>query len=479
MRINNQKLNTPHSTKKRQHYPLWVCIGVFSFLLLGLVGSAFSYLSYSMVKKTTISATQQLLEQISDITELTVSTMQHSAYNVLDVISQSEVTQAQNLDDRMTSFPYIASFLIKNPDLYSIYTAYENGDFFYVRTFRSGIPQMEGEIPETAFFEVQSIENGPDGKRKTTLLFFNKDMTLLSRTNFKDRLFDPRTRVWYRQALQSLDFVSTAPYHYFSSNEAGVTISHVSKDGNSVVGIDMTLDLLSEKQRNLRPTPSSRIALIKPDGSLVAYVRDAPPQTHVGRKSILSSLTHDDTSVLFTAREEYRNGKRGMTEAVTIDGEEWFLFLRELTDINGDVDSVLLMAMPFDEIMDDAEVLLQSTIKLALIILVLSIPIAWLAAQYAARPLRLLAEQAERIRQFRFDDNVGVVSYVKELDILARTITLLKENITRFLVINLNISSERDFGKLLETILSEILDVASADGGAICLLDENGAPCPT
>lgn len=460
----------------RRHYPLWVCLGAFLILLVGLIGIAFSYLSYSMVKKTTLSATTQLSERISDITELTVSTIQQPTYRLLDTLSKSELGKARTLDERLASFPYVASLLLQQSDINSIYTGYENGDFFYVRTIGMGMSKMEFEIPKAASFLVQSSENRPDGK-KLGVLLFDQEMNLIERVEVKDNFFDPRTRVWYEQALQDSGPVSTSPYHYFNSNEAGVTFSHASPDGKSVTGIDVRLDVLFEKFRKLLPTASSRIALLKPDGSLVAYIRGTMQEVSSDKSSVFS-LAQEDSAVLLRAREEYRSGKRGLTEAINIDGQAWFLFLRELTDDHNAVDKVLLLAMPQAEVMHDADSLLQSTINLALILLLLSLPIAWLMAQYAVKPLRSLAEQAKRIREFCFDDDIEVASSVQEIDLLARTLLTLKENITRFLRINLNISSERDFKKLLETILGEILDVTNADGGAITLLDEESHYLP-
>lgn len=469
-------LHTQHLPKKHRHYPLWACVGGFLILLIGLIGSAFSYSSYKMVQKTTISATKQLSEEISDITELTVLTVQQQTHRVLDSLAKSRLAKARNLDDRMPSLPYLAILFLQNPDIDSIYTGYENGDFFYVTTLTMGPPKIDLEIPETAFFWAQNNESTPNGK-KVTILFFDKAMTLLSRIDVNDDFYDPRTRGWYEKAFQSTDPISTAPYFYFHSNKAGVTFAQISTEGNSVVAIDTSLDFLVERFRTLLPTTSSRIILFKPDGSLVANIHNSM-QASVSNKSVLPSLAREDTPVFFRAREEYRNGKRGMIETATIDGQEWFLFLRDLTDSHNEVDNVLLLAMPLDEIMHDAEVLLHNTIKLILAILIITIPIAWLMTHYAVKPLRSLVEQAKRIREFRFDDDLEVVSSVKEIDILARTMANLKENITRFLSINLSISSERDFSKLLETILGEILDVANADGGAICLLDENGHYLP-
>ena len=473
---NENTIHTQQQPKKHKHYPLWVCIGIFSTLLIGLIGLAFIYSSYTMVEKTTISATQQLSEEISDITELTVSMMQQQTYRVLDSLAKSKLSKAQNLHDRMPSLPYVAILLRQNPDIHAIYTGYENGDFFYVTTLAMGLPKIDLEIPDTAFFWVQSYEVNTDGN-KAAILFFDKDMTFLRQISIDDDAYDPRTRGWYKQALQSTAPISTAPYFYFHSNKAGITYAQINTEGRSVVGIDMTLDFLFEKLGTLLPTLSSSIVLFKPDGSLVANIRNntQPPAI---KKSDLDSLEQADTPVFLKAKEEYKKGKRGIIKGVTIEGQKWFLFLRDLMDTNDEVTNVLLLAMPLDEIMNEAKALLHKTVKLTLAILILTIPITWLMAQRAVKPLRSLAEQAKRIREFRFEDNHTVVSSVKELDILASTMTQLKESITRFMSINLSISSERDFSKLLETILGEILDVANADGGAICLLDENGTYLP-
>ncbi len=131
-----------HLPKKHRQYPLWACLGGFFMLLIGVIGLAFSYSSYTMVKKTTLSATHQLSEQISDLTELTVSTIQQQTHRVLDSLAKSRLSKARSLDERMPSLPYVAILLLQNPDIHSIYAGYENGDFFYVSSLKMGAPKI-------------------------------------------------------------------------------------------------------------------------------------------------------------------------------------------------------------------------------------------------------------------------------------------------------------------------------------------------
>lgn len=59
-----------------------------------------------------------------------------------------------------------------------------------------------------------------------------------------DSSYDPRERVWYKQAMASNDTIVTAPYISSSSGELVITVAHKLANNAGVYGIDMSIEML-------------------------------------------------------------------------------------------------------------------------------------------------------------------------------------------------------------------------------------------
>ena len=79
----------------RKNYPLWLYVGVIFTVLIIVISLALGFSGYHMVQETTRTATVQLAEQISAITELSLKEMQRSAY----LIVETQLAQQKTFDE--------------------------------------------------------------------------------------------------------------------------------------------------------------------------------------------------------------------------------------------------------------------------------------------------------------------------------------------------------------------------------------------
>jgi transcriptional regulator with GAF, ATPase, and Fis domain len=84
-----------------------------------------------------------------------------------------------------------------------------------------------------------------------------------------------------------------------------------------------------------------------------------------------------------------------------------------------------------------------------------------------------LAREAEAIRHFDFSQPIKVDSRVLEINDLTLTMDSMKRTIRRFLDINMAMSSEKNFDRLLPRLLGETLSAADADAGILYLADND------
>ena len=451
----------------RKNYPLWLYVGVIFTVLIIVISLALGFSGYHMVQETTRTATVQLAEQISAITELSLKEMQRSAY----LIVETQLAQQKTFDEYKHSWPVIASELKSLPFINSIFIGYENGDFFVVAALNSESERDALNAPSNTFFAVQFVENRLGGKTSVES-FYDEDLLFLSKKERPEDSFDPRSRHWYINAMKKSGYFVSDPYFFYETFELGVTVSRKSTDLKSVIGVDISLSSLSHILDTLSPTPGTRIVIAKPDGSLVAHTH------HLSRfnDALPLNLTKDKTPALFHALGKFNKGSRGLFNG-SIDGKEWVFYVNKIGVFGDNDENILLMAMPADEVMRDSEELLHRTLLISFCILLFSLPFIWYATQHLVTPLQALILQTQKIKEFNFDDEglqEHVNSHVTEVHLLSHTISILKDNIKRFLKINSAINKERDLNKLLNRILVELSKVANADGGMISLLDEKG-----
>ncbi|HEX9025988.1 MAG TPA: EAL domain-containing protein [Clostridium sp.] len=104
--------------------------------------------------------------------------------------------------------------------------------------------------------------------------------------------FDPRIKTWYTQALANPDVVAiSAPYESFNETNnviisASSTIKDASEDIVGVIGIDVSLDKLSEMIRDIKIGDTGYVFLYLKDGTMLAH-----PNADLNFKNILQLNT--------------------------------------------------------------------------------------------------------------------------------------------------------------------------------------------
>ncbi len=452
----------------RRKYPLWLLIGTIFTVLIIMVSFALGFSGYHMVQRTTRTATIQLAEQISKITKLSLMEIQRSAHLSI----ASHLGDKKTFSEHLNSWRLIAHDLNSFPFLNTIFIGYESGDFFSVTALRTKADSVQSYAPDNASFILHSFRNR-GGKIKSRKSYYDKNLHFIGNDkSFRDP-FDPRTRSWYANAMRKNGYFFSDLYFYYGTFNLGVTISRRSTDLKRVAGVDINLVSLSAMLDILSPTPNSRIAVITPGGSAIAYTSNLPHDAN----AFPFVLEKEKTPALLAALEKYKKGERGLIGNIKIKEKDWVFYVNDIDVFEKSGKHIILMAMPIDEIMRDSRELLNRTLLISFCILLISLPLIWYMAQRLVEPLRILAVQAEKIRNFYFENEAEselVASSVAEIHSLFHVILMLKDNVKRFLSINSAINNERDFDKLLDLILVELMEVANAEGGMISLLDEKG-----
>jgi Cache domain len=93
------------------------------------------------------------------------------------------------------------------------------------------------------------IRNAPLG-REVELIWRQSDYAIVKSERDPEDTYDPRTRGWYRAAVERRGRVWTEPYIFFTSRKPGITLASavIGKDGavEAVLGIDIEISEISQ-----------------------------------------------------------------------------------------------------------------------------------------------------------------------------------------------------------------------------------------
>ena len=251
------------------YHPLRVHIAtVFTVVVFAACG-VIAWSNHIQGKAIALGSAEDLIDRIESEAGTALKNLFAPVESLVALASVAPVTGAASLRERMPSLPAVAELLRRHPQLASFYIGYEDGDFFLVRPLPDDAARSEfGASPDAAFL-VQSVE-----KRQPRFAFFDAGLRPVSEAVRPDYRYDPRGRPWYVQAMKSRDAVVTAPYVFFTTHEVGVTIARRAGNGRAVVGADVSLARISERLKQVRPTPSSELAMFDPDGNRVIAFSD-------------------------------------------------------------------------------------------------------------------------------------------------------------------------------------------------------------
>ncbi|AMQ86247.1 HD domain-containing phosphohydrolase [Pseudomonas glycinae] len=449
---------------EQRRFPLHVHISVmFTFLLL-LTGVVLGLFNYRQTTQIILSSSEKLFNRIEQDVRLDLQATYAPIRHLLSLLAETPAARSSGLEARLALLKPFSQSLTDNPDLASLYLGYGNGDFFMVRPLRTSALKTLLKAPDSASFQVWSIEHDASGQTHSQSLFFDQALSPVGRQDNPDDPYDPRSRAWYINARQQTEQITTEPYVFFSTHNVGTTLARRSGD-DAVIGADLTLDALSATLIKHVVTPATQIVLFDADGNAVAY-----PDS--------SRLIVDDRTArlakaadLSPALDALLSGHQG--NRLKADGRLWIVARSQLQE-GGPKGLQMALLVPEDELLVDAYRMRWQGALITLATLLLCLPLGWLISRILVKPLHALVKEADAIRSFDFNFPMTRRSLVLEIDQLSLSMARMKDTLASFFRITDSLTAETRFEPLLQRALFETVQIAQAQAGLIYLRENDG-----
>ena len=457
-------MTQPTATRR---FPLHLHISLLFTLLLLISGSVLALFNYQQTSRIILSSSQQLFQQFRQEVQLDLHNTYQPIRNLLAQLALDPRIARHPAEQRHSLLPSLAQGLRAHPQLAALYIGDDQGNFLMLRALRNDALRQRFAAPAEAQYQLWLIERNSEGLRSRHEFYDAGLQKLAERDNPQER-FDPRQRSWYRSARAGDMPITTEPYVFFSSGDLGTTLARLS-GMDRVIAADLTLAELNDSLARHRITPSTEVVLFDPNGRVIAYPGTLQQSRPAGSLQPLSELGQLSPSLAALKLGQLR---RDQEQSLTLAGRAWQLSYSRISE-GGPRGLRLLLLAPEDELLADAHRIRWQSAVLTLLILLLCIPLGWMASRLVVRPLHSLLREAEAIRRFDFNYPASGRSLILEVDQLARSMARMKDSLASFMEISASLSAEKHFDTLLQRVLQETLASSKASGGLIYLLDDD------
>ncbi|MEA5604012.1 EAL domain-containing protein [Nostoc sp. UHCC 0252] len=274
-----------------------------------------------------------------------------------------------------------------------------------------------------------------------------------------NKIFDPRTRPWYINAVKAGKPTCTEIYSYFSSSGLAFSATQPLYDQTGtllgVTNATLSLSQLSEFLHSLKIGRSGQTFIVEHSGDLVATSTAQKPfivsdqggkKTYKRLRAIASSdrITHLTTKYLQARFGNFRNISSSQQLEFEIDHKRQFVQLMPFTDDCG-LNWLIIVVVPEADFMEHIEANTRTTILLCLGALTLATVIGVITSHWITQPILHLSFAFKEIANGKLDQTVTVEG-INELRVLAQAhnqmATQLQESFAGLLQANRQLETE-------------------------------------
>ena len=463
----------PAATRRR--YPFRILLSVLFSTLVLAAGAAIAWLGYAGSRDIALAAADDAFRHVGRETQSSVREALQPVANLAELLALQPLARAGSLAERLDALPVMRLGISGESTIAAAYVGYDDGSFFLLRPLPDDKARAFFNAPSGSAFLVQSVEVAADGARTAGYLFFDAALRELERRVPAPFAFDPRGRPWYRLATEPGKRVLTEPYVFFTTESPGMTVATRTRWG-SVIGIDVTLDQVSQRLAALRTLPGMKVALFDAERRVIA--RGDVTRTMVrrdGDRVTLATLDEFGEPAL-AALAPVVAGVPPTSRTVTAGGEQWKTIVQPIESVRGVLS--LGIAAPLDGLLTEARAIRIRGLVATLAVLLFAIPLTGWVAHRVAITLAGITREAEDIRAFRFDGPPAGGSPVLEVDQLSAAVDMMRNTIRNFLDITAALAAETDTRRLLDRVVSETSATMGAAGGIAYLPDDKGVLVP-
>jgi class 3 adenylate cyclase len=369
--------------RRRRHALLRLGIPILGVALVIAAIFVIALFNYSANRRGVLALSDDLLDtldaQIAQRVAGYLDPTERTLRIITAVAADVPMTQRRAADER-----FAIGVLEELPQIAGVYVGDSAGNFMMVRRQGEGV-------------ETKQVINQP-GNRRVYLIDRNAAGDEVARREDPTDTFDPRTRPWFKGALESGEVYWTGIYIFFSDHKPGITVSSRVPDAGGVdrvFGVDVTLDELSRFLSSLEIGAGGRALIMDGEGRVIAVPNSQAVIKPAGDAFVPPKVDEIGDPVLTAAFDRYRvegegrriiesGGVRYISSATPLpgSGRSWWI----------------LIVVPEDDFIGFVAANNRTALAMSLVIVIAVIGLAILLVRQGVRSDRSIRTMAERGR---------------------------------------------------------------------------------
>lgn len=250
-------------------------------------------------------------------------------------------------------------------------------------------------------------------------------------TLIKKEIFDPRTRPWYQAALKEKRLVWSPVYLFADPPVLGITtaipiFNRQSQKIEGVMGIDITLQEISEFLSTLQISTSGKAFIVENSGEIVALSTKESLVTFADRNNGRIHYV-DSKDDLVSATAKFIQNRFGGIQAIKTeqqsimrwDNQRYFIQITPLNNSRG-LNWSMVVIIPESDFMDHTRANTYTTILLCSVALLLATLLGALINQWIFRAVARLSKTSQAISTGELEESVAVPQ-IRELAVVAQS----------------------------------------------------------
>lgn len=311
----------------------------------------------------------------------------------------------------LRSFPMISMFFIGD----------EQGN--YIRAWRLPDGNMEG----------RTIDRNAT-PATNTFKYWDAEYKVFKTETSTEIDYDPRVRPWYIGAKAARGNYWTDVYILFRNKKPAVTSAYPVIDPQGQIvgvwGVDIELDEISTFLKSLKIGKNGIVFIFNARNEVMAF----PDVSRIIKeeKGELRPVRVDELGIghISNAFQEYlKTGKS--KPVIESQGKR---YLASFADFPKEFPArwKVAIVVPEEDFITGAKQLIGETLLICLVILLVAILLAVFIARSISKPIKLLAAETQKIKDFRLDDRITITSYIKEIQLMSNAIAAMKSGLLAF-----------------------------------------------
>ena len=402
--------------KNKKFFKIKATISIVLIFLISSIVIVTLSLQYYFSKDLAFNATEDSFEMTAKRIKQKITSFDKDNKDLLSTIVYSdEMQEFPKANQKHALLKQLTVTLENNKHIYAIYAGNKNGNFYELinLNIKDSLRKKYNVTNNIRWLVIKIYEE--DGKRVRYEEFLDKNLNLKSSTK-KDAKYNPSLRPWFKEAIKTNEVIKTKPYTYTNVDALGITYAKKIQNTNTILGLDISLESLSNFLEKQTTIDENQIMLFQKNGSIIASV-------NIDKK--INKMPYTEF-YNFVKDEQIKS-----LQLKLMLEKEYFVYY---STIESDFKSkdYLAILIPISTVMKPFIDKIYNSFYITFLILTLTVPLIMYSTKILVEPIQRLEKENKKISNREYDQVKIIDTRIKEYYELSESLFNMSISIKEF-----------------------------------------------